>query len=202
VRFRCLIRKSRDPRIAYGENSAVVDWSATAEPHPRFFRYSDTWQPRHGRAPQKLAIFSALCRDDFTEADRLADTAPTGTYVAADFYNPFTRAMMVSGLARGDIEHQAGEEWHSRCSWVTLMHKGRDDETLAALWDAGTFYRNRAGSLWNAYAQVITDAGMDPGEVMRSMGGLSKLAQESVDASTEAEADPDAVALYAAMLKP
>ncbi|CDQ11824.1 protein of unknown function [Acidithiobacillus ferrivorans] len=33
-------------------------------------------------------IFSALCRDDFEEANRLADTAPTAAYVAGDFYNP------------------------------------------------------------------------------------------------------------------
>ncbi|WP_215850209.1 hypothetical protein [Acidithiobacillus ferriphilus] len=148
-------------------------------------------------------IFSALGRGDTTEASRLADTAPTGTYTAADFYNPFITAMLVSGLARGDIEHQAGEEWHSRCLWLALVHKGgMDDETVDALWDAGTLCRNRTGSLWSAFAQVMTDAGLDPDEVMRSMGGLSKLAQESVDACTEAEPDPDAVALYAAMLKP
>ena len=147
-------------------------------------------------------IFSALGRGDTTEADRLADTAPTRTYVAADFYNPFTRAMMVAGLARGDIEHQAAEEWHSRCLWLALVHRGTDDETVDALWAAGTLYQTRTGSLWKAYAQVMTDAGMDPAEVMRSMGGLSKLAQESVDASTEAEPDPDALALYAAMLRP
>ena len=46
-------------------------------------------------------IFSALCREDFTEAHRLADTAPTGTYVAADFFETFTRAMLVASLARG-----------------------------------------------------------------------------------------------------
>jgi hypothetical protein len=149
------------------------------------------------------AIFSALCRDDFEEANRLADTAPTGTYVAADFYHQFTRTMMVSGLARGGIEEEVAGEWANRCFWATRLHvAGPNDETLDAFWSAAQYRRNRAGSLWSAYAQVITDAGMDPGEVMRSMGGLSKLAQESVDASTEAEPDRDAVALYAAMLEP
>ena len=148
-------------------------------------------------------IFSALGRGDTTEASRLADTAPTATYTAGDFYNEFTRMMMVSGLARGDIEHQAGEEWHSRCMWVALEHKGGiDEEKLDALWAAGTLYQTRTGSLWKAYAQVMADAGLDPGEVMRSMGGLSKLAQKSVDASAGAGADPDAVELYAAMLRP
>ncbi len=147
-------------------------------------------------------IFSALCRGDFEEADRLADTAPTGTYVAADFFGTFTRAMLTAALARGDIEQQAGEEWSCRCSWVTLLHGGRDDDKMGMLWKAADCHRTRAGSLWVSYAQVVTDAGMDPGEVMQSMGGLSKLAQESVDASTEAEPCPDAVALYAAMLKP
>ena len=148
-------------------------------------------------------IFSALCRDDFEEANRLADTAPTAAYVAGDFYNEFTRAMMVSGLARGDIEEEVAGEWANRCFWATRLHvAGTNDETLDAFWSAAQYRRTRAGSLWGAYAQVMTDAGMDPREVMRSMGGLSKLAQESVDASTEAEADPDAVALYAAMLKP
>ncbi|MHB8236278.1 MAG: hypothetical protein ACYDDD_02280 [Acidithiobacillus ferrivorans] len=149
------------------------------------------------------AIFSALSRKDYAEANRLADTAPTSTYVAADFYNPFTRAMMVSGLARGDIEEEVAGEWANRCFWATRLHvAGPNDENLDAFWSAADYHRTRAGSLWSAYAQVMTDAGMDPREVMRSMGGLSKLAQESVDASTEAEADPDAVALYAAMLKP
>jgi len=147
-------------------------------------------------------IFSALCREDFEEASRLADTAPTGTYVAADFYHPFTRAMMVSGLARGDIESEMASEWANRCFWATRLHvAGRNDETLDAFWSAAQYHRTRAGSLWASYAQVVTDAGMDPGEVMRSMGGLSKLAQESVDASAGAEPCPDAVALYAAMLK-
>ena len=148
-------------------------------------------------------IFSALGRGDTTEASRLADTAPTATYTAGNFYNEYTRMMMVSGLARGDIEHQAGEEWQSRCFWAVRLHvAGPNDETLDALWDAATLYQTRAGSLWNAYAQVMADAGLDPGEVMRSMGGLSKLAQKSVDASTEAEPDPTAVELYAAMLRP
>ncbi|MHB8249066.1 MAG: hypothetical protein ACYDCX_09330 [Acidithiobacillus sp.] len=128
-------------------------------------------------------IFSALCREDFTEAHRLADTAPSKTYVAADFFETFTRAMLLATMARGDIEHQVGEEWRCRCSWVTLLHEGRDDDTMDMLWKAADCHRTRAGSLWRAYAQVITDAGMDPGEVMRSSGGLSKLAQESVDAS-------------------
>ena len=148
-------------------------------------------------------IFSALGRGDTTEASRLADTAPTATYTAGNFYNEFTRMMMVSGLARGDIEHQAGEEWHSRCFWAVRLHvAGPNDETLDTLWDAADYHQTRTGSLWKAYAQVMADAGMDPGEVMRSMGGLSKLAQKSVDASTEAEPCPDALALYAAMLKP
>ena len=147
-------------------------------------------------------IFSALSREDFAEANRLADTAPTGTYTAGDFYAPFTRAMMVAALARGDIEQQAASEWANRCFWATMLHnEDRDDEKLDAFWRAASYRRTRAGSLWAAYAQVVTDAGLDPGEVMRSMGGLSKLAQESVDASTEAEPDPDALALYAAMLK-
>ncbi|WP_297470922.1 hypothetical protein [Acidithiobacillus sp.] len=146
-------------------------------------------------------IFSALSREDFEEADRLADTAPTGTYTAGDFYAPFTSAMMVAALARGDIEREASSEWANRCFWATVLHQGRDDEKLDAFWTAASYHQTRAGSLWNAYARVMTDAGPDPGEVMRSMGGLSKLAQESVDASTEAEPDPDALALYAAMLK-
>ncbi|MHB8247980.1 MAG: hypothetical protein ACYDB0_02015 [Acidithiobacillus sp.] len=147
-------------------------------------------------------IFSALSREDFAEANRLADTAPTGTYTAGDFYAPFTRAMMVAALARGDIEREASSEWANRCFWATVLHQGRDDEKLDAFWTAGSYHQTRAGSLWAAYAQAVTDAGLDPGEVMRSMGGLSKLAQESVDASTEAEPDPDAMALYAAMLEP
>jgi hypothetical protein len=148
-------------------------------------------------------IFSALCREDFTEAERLADTAPTATYTAGDFYNEFTRAMMVAALARGDIEQQAAGEWANRCFWATMLHnKDRDDNTLDTFWTAASYHRTRAGSLWSAYAQVMTDAGLDPGEVMRSMGGLSKLAQDSVDACTEAEPDDDAVALYAAMLSP
>ena len=147
-------------------------------------------------------IFSALCREDFTEAERLADTAPTGTYVAGDFYNPFTRAMLVASLVRGDIEQQLAREWANRCFWATVLHQGRDDEKLDAFWRAASYHQTRTGSLWKAYAQVVTDAGLDPAEVMRSMGGLSKLAQEAVDASTEAEPDPDALALYAAMLRP
>lgn len=148
-------------------------------------------------------IFSALCREDFSEADRLADTAPTGTYVAGDFYHPFTRAMMGAALARGDIEQQIASEWANRCFWVTRLHvAGRNDETLDAFWSAAQYHRTRAGSLWAAYAQAVTDAGMDPGEVMQSIGGLSKLAQESVDTSAGAEPCPDAVALYAAMLSP
>lgn len=148
-------------------------------------------------------IFSALGRGDTTEAHRLADTAPTGTYVAADFYNPFTRAMLVAALARGDIEQATASEWANRCFWATRLHvAGRNDETLDAFWSAAQYHRTRAGSLWASYAQVVTDAGLDPGEVMRSMGGLSKLAQESVDASAEAEPCPDALALYAAMLSP
>ncbi|WP_437560200.1 hypothetical protein [Acidithiobacillus sulfuriphilus] len=147
-------------------------------------------------------IFSALSREDFEEANRLADTAPTGTYTAGDFYNPFTRAMLVAALARGDIEQQAGEEWQARCFWATMLHdEGKDDETLDAFWTAASYHRTRAGSLWAAYAQAVTDAGIDPAEVMQSMGGLSKLAQESVDACTEAEPDADAVTFYAAMLK-
>jgi hypothetical protein len=148
------------------------------------------------------AIFSALSRKDYAEANRLADTAPTGTYVAADYVPLTSRAWMVALLAMKDIEQQAGAEWHSRCLWVTLLHDGKDDDTMDMLWKSADYHRTRAGSLWSAYAQVMTDAGMDPGEVMRSMGGLSKLAQESVDASTEAEPDRDAVALYAAMLEP
>ena len=148
-------------------------------------------------------IFSALSREDFPEANRMADTAPTKAYVAADFFETFTRAMMVAALARGDIEQQAGEEWQARCFWATCLHnKDRDEATLDAFWTAAGYHRTRARSLWAAYAQVMTDAGMDPGEVMRSMGALSKLAQDSVDACTEAEPDPEAVALYAAMLKP
>ena len=148
-------------------------------------------------------IFSALCREDFTEAERLADTAPTGTYVAGDFYNPFTRAMLVASLVRGDIEQQLAREWANRCFWATMLHnKDRDEEKLDAFWAAASYHRTRAGSLWSSYAQVVTDAGMDPGEVMQSMGGLSKLAQESVDACTEAEPDADALELYAAMLSP
>ena len=148
-------------------------------------------------------IFSALCRKDFEEANRLADTAPTGTYVAADFYHQFTRAMMVSGLARGDIEEETASEWANRCFWATMLHnKDRDEEKLDAFWAAASYHRTRAGSLWSSYAQVMADAGLDPGEVMRSMGGLSKLAQEAVDACTEAEPDADALELYAAMLSP
>jgi hypothetical protein len=148
-------------------------------------------------------IFAALSREDFEEASRLADTAPAGFYKAGDFYNQFTRAMMVSGLARGDIEEEVAGEWANRCFWATRLHvAGPNDGDLDAFWSAAQYHRTRAGSLWKAYAQVITDAGMDPGEVMRSTGGLSKLAHGSVDASTEAEADPDAVALYAAMLEP
>ena len=147
------------------------------------------------------AIFSALCREDFTEAERLADTAPTGTYVAADFFETFTRAMMVAALARGDIEQQVAGEWANRCFWATCLHdKDRDDNTLDAFWTAASYHRTRARSLWAAYAQTVSAAGMEPGEVMQSMGGLSKLAQDTVDGGEEEAAD-DALALYAAMLK-
>ena len=102
------------------------------------------------------AIFSALCREDSTEAHRLADTAPTGTYVAADFFGTFTRAMLVAGLARGDIEQQVAGEWANRCFWATCLHgKDRDDETLDAFWSAAQYHRTRAGSLWAAYEQAF-----------------------------------------------
>ena len=148
-------------------------------------------------------IFSALSRGDTIEADRLADTAPVVAYTAADFYSSFTRAMLVAALARGDIEQQTASEWANRCFWATMLHNDdRDDEKLDTFWTAASYHRTRAGSLWVAYAQAVTDAGMDPAEVMRSMGGLSKLAQEAVDACTDAEPDSDAVELYAAMLRP
>lgn len=146
-------------------------------------------------------IFSALSREDFDEANRLADTAPTGTYTAGDFYAPLTRAMLLAALARADIEQQTACEWANRCFWATVLHQGRDDEKLDAFWTAAQCHQTRAGSLWASFAQVVTDAGMDPAEVMRSMGGLSKLAQEAVDACTEAEPDADALALYAGMLE-
>ena len=41
---------------------------------------------------------------------------------------------------------------------------------------------------------------MAPGEVMRSMGGLSKLAQDTLDGEEEEAAD-DALTLYRAMLE-
>ncbi|MBU2761250.1 hypothetical protein [Acidithiobacillus sulfurivorans] len=148
-------------------------------------------------------IFSALCREDFTEANRLADTAPTAIYTAGDFYNPFTRAMLTAALARGDIEQATAQVWANRCFWATRLHsEGIDDPSLDVFWSAATESRDRARSLWSAFAEAVTDAGMEPGEVMASMGGLSKLAQESVDASAGAEPCPDAVALYAAMLSP
>ncbi len=148
-------------------------------------------------------IFAALSRDDMPEAHRLADTAPTGTYVAADFFERFTRVMLVAALARADIEQQTAQEWANSCFWATKLHsEGADCTSLDIFWSAAQHHRTRAGSLWSAFAEAVTDAGMDPGEVMRSMGGLSKLAQESVDARAEAEPCPDAVALYTAMLSP
>jgi len=51
-------------------------------------------------------IFAALAREDFQEADHLADTAPVGTYRAGNFFEPFTRAMLVAALARGDIGNE------------------------------------------------------------------------------------------------
>lgn len=147
-------------------------------------------------------IFSALSREDFEEASRLADTAPTGIYKAGDFYNQFTRAMMVASLARGDIEQQTAEEWANRCFWVTQLHRGQDEAVMEAFWNAAICHQSRAGSLWAAYAQAVTDAGMNPGEVMQSIGGLSKLAQGSLDDGTEVEPCPDAVTLYTKMLQP
>ncbi len=146
-------------------------------------------------------IFSALSREDHNEASRLADTAPTGIYTAGDFFQMFTRAMLTAALARGDIEQATAQEWANRCFWVTKLHsEGADSPSLDIFWSAATESRNRARSLWSAFAEVVTDAGMEPGEVMASMGGLSKLAQGVVD-DEGVDADPDALALYTAMLK-
>ncbi|MBE7563391.1 hypothetical protein H7F10_10620 [Acidithiobacillus sp. HP-6] len=60
--------------------------------------------------------------------------------------------------------------------------------------------RQAARSLWSAFAEAVTDAGMEPGEVMQSIGGLSKLAQDVVD-DERVDADPDALELYTAMMK-
>jgi hypothetical protein len=103
-------------------------------------------------------IFAALAREDFEEANRLADTAPMGAYRAADFFEPFTRVMLVAALARGDNGNEVGREWQMRCSWATLMHQGRDTETLDRLWEAAEAIRARA--LWGAYARAVTDAGL------------------------------------------
>lgn len=147
-------------------------------------------------------IFSALSREDHTEAHRLADTAPTAIYAAGDFYNPFTRAMLTAALARGDIEQATAQEWANRCFWVTKLHsEGIDDPSLDTFWSAATESRDRARSLWSAFAEAVTDAGMEPAEVMASMGGLSKLAQGVVD-DERVDADPDALELYTATLRP
>ncbi|MDD3760248.1 MAG: hypothetical protein PHO57_05380 [Acidithiobacillus sp.] len=147
-------------------------------------------------------IFADLSREDFTEANRLADTAPSGTYVAGDFYYPFTRAMLVAALARGDIEQATASEWAARCFWSTRLHsEGQKDEALDILWDAAQCHRTRARSLWSAYSQAVREVGMDPGEVMQAMGGLSKLAQDTIDGAGDNAAD-DALTLYAAMLSP
>ncbi len=82
-----------------------------------------------------------------------------------------------------------------RCSWATLMHQGRDIETLDRLWEAAEGHRARA--LWAAYARAVTDAGLDPAEVMQSLGGLPPIMQEIIDA---AEPGPDALELHAGML--
>lgn len=153
-------------------------------------------------APQRCSvIFSALGREDFSEANRLADTAPTAIYAAGDFYNPFTRAMLTAAVARGDIEQATAQVWANRCFWVTKLHsEGIDDPSLDIFWSAATESGDRARSLWSAFAEAVTDAGMEPGEVMASMGGLSKLAQGVVD-DERVDADPDALELYTAMMK-
>lgn len=146
-------------------------------------------------------IFSALGREDFTEANRLADTAPTAIYAAGDFFQMFTRAMLTAALARGDIEQATAQVWANRCFWATKLHsEGADDPSLDTFWIAATESRDRARSLWSAFAEAVTDAGMEPGEVMHSIGGLSKLAQGVVD-DEGMDADPDALELYTAMMK-
>lgn len=146
-------------------------------------------------------IFSALGREDFTEANRLADTAPTGAYTAGDFFQMFTRAMLTAALARGDIEQATAQEWANRCFWVTKLHgEGADSPSLDIFWSAATESRDRARSLWSAFAEAVTDAGMEPAEVMASIGGLSKLAQGTLEDEDMPSAE-DALALYTAMLK-
>lgn len=142
--------------------------------------------------PQRVAaLFAALARYDFAEADRLADTAPRRYFEGADFSGDFHRIMHAATIALQRID-RALMVYVAAAGSVAVLTYRKGDDWIAegeAMSQAAEAAKARVRGLWAALRVVLEPLGLDAAEVVGTIGDLTDLHREILE--VEAEPDPE-----------
>lgn len=146
------------------------------------------------------ALFAALARYDFGEADRLADTAPRRHFVGADFAGDFLRVAMVAAVAVQRIDRAAIAYVAAIGAMSALTHHKGDDWIPEAerMMEAAERYRDRMRGIWAAFVVNVEPLGLDALEVAEGIAGLTDMHREILEVETEPDAEM--LATFRAML--
>ena len=153
-------------------------------------------------APQRVAaLFAALARYDFGEADRLADTAPRQHFVGADFAGDFLRVAMVAAVTVQRIDRAAIAYVAAMGAMSALTHRKGDDWIPEAerMMEAAEAHKQRMRGIWAAFVVNVEPLGLDAFEVAEGIAGLTDMHREILE--VEAEPDAEMVEMFRAMLR-
>ncbi len=151
--------------------------------------------------PQRVAaLFAALARYDFGEADRLADTAPRQHFVGADFAGDFLRVAMVAAVAVQRIDRAATGYVAAMGAMSALTHRKGDNWITEAerMLEAAEAHKQRMCAIWAAFVVNVEPLGLDAFEVAEGIAGLTDLHREILE--VEAEPDAETVEMFRAIL--
>lgn len=151
-----------------------------------------------GPAQRVVAVVSAMARRDDPETTRLMDTAPVSRYQAQDleFWRRLRCAERMGMHALVMIEQEATTYLHRLAAMGILVHQPDFDLDMAHRLEA--LLTEAVASIkayWLAYATTCADIGLEPVELLASMGVALSPAARML---TEKETEPDAELLASA----